>query len=185
MNRHKEQFHALSGDLIEFKPLEMKDVPAVHAFASDPAVSRFIGWKQMGSIEETEEHVQTLIGREVEGTHLYSSIIRKSSQTVIGTVILFNFDDEANQAEIGYVIGQSSWGNGFGTELAALVSGFGFRTLGLHKLRAEVVDANIGSLRILAKNGYEQEGRLRDHYFIEGCYHDAIMLGRITPIPGK
>ncbi len=99
--------------------------------------------------------------------------------------MIFNFDDEANQAELGYVMDRTKWGKGYGTELAAMMSEFGFRTLGLHKLRAEVVDANAGSLRILEKNGFVREGRLRDHYFIEDCYYDAILLGRITPIPGN
>ncbi|GEM_PF-5640579 len=57
MNRHCEEFHSLAGELIVCKPLEKEDAGSVYRFASDSDVSRYIGWKQMESIEETEEHV--------------------------------------------------------------------------------------------------------------------------------
>jgi ribosomal-protein-alanine N-acetyltransferase len=46
-------------------------------------------------------------------------------------------------------------------------------------LHANVVDANIGSSRILEKNGYLLEGRLRDYFFIEDKYYDALLFGKI------
>jgi ribosomal-protein-alanine N-acetyltransferase len=59
------------------------------------------------------------------------------------------------------------------------MSDFAFESLNLHKLHTNVVDANIGSARILEKNGYELEGRLKDHYFIEDKYYDALFFGKI------
>jgi len=59
------------------------------------------------------------------------------------------------------------------------MSDFAFESLNLHKIHASVVDANIGSARILEKNGYELEGRLRDNYFIEDKYYDALLFGKI------
>ena len=63
-----------------------------------------------------------------------------------------------NHAEIGYVFHKEHWGKGYGTESVALMSDFAFESLNLHKLHVSVVDANIGSARILERNGYELEG---------------------------
>lgn len=172
-------FHSLEGKNVYFKALSINDAEAIHSYASDKDVKRFIGWNLMKTLNETQEYIQTMIDREVAGTHLYASVVSRTTSEVIGTVMLFNFDKEANQAEIGYVFHKNHWGKGYGTESVALVSDFAFEALNLHKLHATVVDANIGSARILEKNGYVLEGRLKDHFFIEGKYYDSLLLGKI------
>ena len=169
-----ELFHSLEAEKICFKPLSMNHVKAIHSYASDKEVSRFIGWKLMNSIDETRQHIKTMLERESAGTHLYASVAIKSTGDIIGTVMLFNFDKVTNQAEIGYVFHRDHWGKG-----VALICNFAFETLKLHKLHASVADANIGSARILIKNGFELEGRLKDNYYVDGKYYDALQLGKI------
>jgi RimJ/RimL family protein N-acetyltransferase len=53
------------------------------------------------------------------------------------------------------------------------------RQLISNKLHASVVDANIGSARILEKNAYDLEGRLKSHYFIEGKYSPGCVKNTI------
>ncbi|WP_274307086.1 GNAT family N-acetyltransferase [Solibacillus daqui] len=180
MEKQAVLFHSLEGEKIYFKALRIEDVQEIHHYASDQEVSRFIGWNLMSTMEETSQFIEIMLKRESAGTHLYSSIVEKLTQAVIGTAIIFNFDQEANQAEIGYVLHKHHWGKGYGTEIVALVSDFAFKSLNLHKLHAVVVHANIGSARILEKNRYELEGRLKDHYFIEEKYYDALLFGKIT-----
>ncbi|MDP4095354.1 GNAT family N-acetyltransferase [Paenibacillus sp. P96] len=146
-------FHSLEGEYICFKSLSSNNVKEIHSYASDEDVSRFIGWNLMNTF-----------------------------QAVIGTAMIFNFDKEANHAEIGYVLHKEHWGKGYGTEAVGLMSEFAFESLQLHKLYASVVDANIGSARILEKSGYALEGRLKDHYFIEDNYYDALLYGKITKL---
>ncbi|WP_058302986.1 GNAT family N-acetyltransferase [Gorillibacterium timonense] len=174
-------FHSLEGQKIRFKPMSVEDAQAIHDYASDELVSRFIGWRLMKTANETKEYVEVMMERERAGTHYYASIVLQSTQEVIGTAMIFHFDEEANHAEIGYVFHRDHWGKGYGTESVAMMSDFAFEILQLHKLHASVVDANGGSARILEKNGYQLEGRLKDHYYIEGTYYDALLLGRIQP----
>jgi ribosomal-protein-alanine N-acetyltransferase len=172
-------FHSLDGENISFKALRTTDAQEIHNYASDKEVSRFIGWSLMDTLNETREYIETMLKREADSTHLYASIVQKSTQEIIGTAMIFNFDQEANQAEIGYVFHRDHWGKGFGTECVALMSDFAFESLNLHKLHASVVDENIGSARILEKNGYLVEGNLRDHFFIDGKYYNALLFGKI------
>lgn len=176
---NKALFHSLEGKNIYFKALSTNDAQAIHDYASDKDVKRFIGWNLMKSLNETTEFVELMINRESAGTHLYASVALKSTEEVIGTVMIFNFDKQANQAEVGYVFHKDHWGKGYGSESLALVTDFAFESLNLHKLHASVTDANIGSARILEKNGYKLEGRLKDHYFIEDKYYDSLLFGKI------
>lgn len=176
---NKDLFHSLEGKSIYFKALSTNDVQAIHDYAADKDVKRFIGWNLMKTLNETREFVELMIKREEAGTHLYASVALKSTHEVIGTVMIFNFDKEANQAEVGYVFHKNHWGKGYGAESLALVTDFAFESLNLHKLHACVTDANIGSARILEKNGYELEGRLKDHFYIEDRYYDSLLFGKI------
>ena len=171
-------FHRLEGRNIYFKPLNIIDAEAIHSYASDENVKRFIGWPLMKSLEETRSYIEDMLKRESAGTHLYASVALKSTREIIGTVMIFNFDREANHAEIGYVFHSKHWGKGYGTESVALMSKFAFEILALHKIHARVVDANISSARILEKNGFLLEGRLKDHYFIDGRYYDSLIYGK-------
>ncbi len=58
---NKEIFQSLEGDKIYFAPVKIEDVKAVHKYASDEDVSRFIGWKLMNSEEETYRFVEEII----------------------------------------------------------------------------------------------------------------------------
>jgi len=177
---NSNSFHTLEGKNVYFKALSLDDAQEIHRYASDKEVKRFIGWNLMHSIAETRSHVEMMINRELAGTHLYASVVLKSTQEIIGTVMFFNFNKESNSAEIGYVFGRGHWGKGYGTESVALITDFAFNSLNLHKLKARVTDANVSSIRILEKNGYQLEGRQKDEEFIEGKYFDLFLLGKIN-----
>lgn len=146
-----------------------------------PDVSRFIGWRLMHSLDETRECIEEMMKREAAGTHFYASIVLKSTQEIIGTAMIFNFNQEARHAEIGYVFHKEFWGQGYGTESVALMNNFAFESLKFHKIHASVVDANIGSILVLERNGFELEGRFKDYYFIEDIYYDGLFFGKIQP----
>lgn len=171
-------FHGLEGENIYFKPLNTKDAQEIHSYASDPEVSRFIGWKLMKTLNETHDYIEEMLKRESAGTHLYASIVLKSTQEIIGTAMIFNFDREAKHAEIGYVFHSKHWGKGYGTETVHLMNDFAFDSLNLHKLHGRVVDANIGSSRVLEKNGFKLEGHIKDYYFIDNSYYDELLFGK-------
>ncbi len=174
----KDLFHGLEGENIYFKALNANDAQEIHSYASDENVKRFIGWPLMKTLDETRDYIEEMVRRESAGTHLYASIVLKSTQEIIGTAMIFSFDHEAKHAEIGYVFHSRHWGKGYGTEATALMNDFAFGSLNLRKLHARVIDANIGSVRVVEKNGFELEGRLKDYYFIGQSYYDLMLFGK-------
>lgn len=171
---------AQRGERIAFKAFTLEDLEAVHEFASNEKVSKFIGWQLMKDIHETRTFVEKLVKRLGEGTHMYANILEIETGKVIGTAMLFDFDKEANHAEIGYVLNDSAWGKGYGTETVKLISDFAFETLMCRKLYARVVHVNMGSAKVLEKNKFVLEGRLKDHYFIDGDYYDSLIYAKFN-----
>jgi RimJ/RimL family protein N-acetyltransferase len=52
------------------------------------------------------------------------------------------------------VIGRADWGKGIGTSTAQLVTGYGFSTLGVAEIQAEVLRRNLASRRLLETVGF-------------------------------
>jgi RimJ/RimL family protein N-acetyltransferase len=66
------------------------------------------------------------------------------------------------KAEIGYWVTQAVRGKGIATAATKLLTGYGFETIGFHRIEALVVESNKPSLKVLTNAGYLQEGVLRD-----------------------
>lgn len=174
--KYADIFHNLSDDIISFQELDVKDTDEIHSYTSDVEVSKYIGWKLMLHREETYEHIETMRKREAAGTHLYASVVLKETGAVIGTVMLFDFHFDTSIAEIGYVFHKDFWGKGFGTRSVALICEFAEYNLKLKRLTASVVDENISSARILMKNGFSLEERVKGEYQIGGRACDKLVL---------
>lgn len=175
-----EKLYLKKTDRIRFKKVSRKDIENIHEYASDPEVSFFIGWKLKNNIHETNSLVEKMINNQEKGTHQYASVVLESTKKVIGNIMIFNYDKISNQAEIGYVFNKENWNKGHGTESLGLLIDFAFENLKIHKLFAKVVENNIGSSKILEKNNFVLEGRLRDHFYIENKYYDALLYGIIN-----
>ncbi len=48
----------LEGERIKFVALSLEDSVAIHEFASNEDVSRFIGWPLTQTLEETEKYIK-------------------------------------------------------------------------------------------------------------------------------
>lgn len=92
----------------------------------------------------------------------------------IGTISLNSIDWIIGKGEIGYMIGSKDhWGAGIATDAVQLVSDYALNRLNLHKVEAGVVEGNIGSIKVLEKNGFKEYAIIPDDYWIEGKYYDA------------
>lgn len=96
----------------------------------------------------------------------------------IGNIGLHNIDHINCSASTGTFIGeQEFWGHGYGTDAKMLLLYYAFNVLNLHRVWSEVFDFNGRSAAYNAKCGYKEEGRMRQHIWKNGAYHDAIVMG--------
>lgn len=153
---------------------------AVHVYASKPFVKKYIGWPLMQTEEETHRYVATLVSRHEAGSHIYASVEENNTGHIVGTAMIFNFDREANHAEIGYLLDDTIWGRGYGTQVVQMLTDYALRELSLRKIFARTVDANVGSSRVLEKNGFRLEAELKDYYYIEGHYLSCKFFSRYS-----
>jgi RimJ/RimL family protein N-acetyltransferase len=89
----------------------------------------------------------------------------------IGIADILDVNPVNHNAEYGILIGEREfWGKGIATEVAKVVADYGFNTLNLEHLYAEVILPNEGSKIALERAGYKEYGRKPGAAYIDGQY---------------
>ena len=81
-------------------------------------------------------------------------------------------------AYLGYSIAQRWNGHGFATGGVAHVLEYAFGDAGLHRVQAAVMPRNAGSIRVLEKNGFREEGYAVGYLCINGVWEDHRIFAR-------
>ncbi len=83
-----------------------------------------------------------------------------------------------HRAEIGYQIYDSSnRGKGIMKTVFRSVLQYGFEHMHLHRIEAMVARENEPSIRLLEGHGFEYEGCLREHYYVNNVPEDSLVYG--------
>jgi ribosomal-protein-alanine N-acetyltransferase len=107
-------------------------------------------------------------------------IIRASDGALVGGLTLANIRRGVAQAgSLGYWMGLPYIRHGYMTAAVRAVIPFAFATLRLHRLEAACIPTNIGSIRLLEKNGFVREGYAREYLCINGIWQDHLLYGRL------
>ena len=88
-----------------------------------------------------------------QNTHYCFAIFDQDRQTFLGEISLHLTDTKQQVAELGYWIGVPFWNQGFATEAIKATLEFGLSTLKLQAIYATCSSDNLGSQRVLIKNG--------------------------------
>jgi [ribosomal protein S5]-alanine N-acetyltransferase len=98
---------------------------------------------------------------------------------IAGTVALSNITRGPFQsANLGYWVSQDVNGRGLATKAVGEVIELAFGELGLHRLEAGTQVDNLGSQRVLEKNGFEPIGLARRYLLIGGEWRDHLLFQR-------
>ena len=131
------------------------DAPILYRdFGLDPEMSRYSGWNPYATPEMAEETVKDIIGSYADGRS-YSWAIEHEGK-LIGTVGAYDYDPEANSAELGISIARTCWGKGFAGEVLTAVVRYLTENEGIGRVAAWCASDNIGSARAMEKAGMKR-----------------------------
>jgi ribosomal-protein-alanine N-acetyltransferase len=107
-------------------------------------------------------------------------IFRSDDNAMVGGLTLANIRRGVAQAgSIGYWVGAPFARKGYMTAAVRALIPFCFRTLGLHRLEAACIPANIASISLLEKTGFTREGYARSYLCINGVWQDHLLYARL------
>jgi RimJ/RimL family protein N-acetyltransferase len=95
----------------------------------------------------------------------------------VGRCTLFHEDALARHAEVGIALVPEARGLGVGTAALAQLIDFAFQRRNLRRLHLSVLASNVAGLASYRKLGFVEEGRRREHCWVQGAYEDEIVMG--------
>jgi ribosomal-protein-alanine N-acetyltransferase len=111
-------------------------------------------------------------------------IFRKSDGVLLGGLTLANIRRGCAQAgSLGYWMGAAYARQGYMTAAVRAVLPFAFGTLRLHRVEAACIPANVASIRLLEKCGFQREGFARQYLCIDGAWQDHLLYARLKSDP--
>lgn len=134
------------------------DFEGVHIYSKDPETVKFMLWGP-NTPEDTHNFIQLAIAQQSIETRVnyhFVVTLRETGQIIGGCGIHLR-RPEHRGAEIGYCFNQQFWGQGYATEATGALLKFGFKDLGLHRIIATCDPHNLGSERVMQKNGLRKE----------------------------
>ncbi len=158
------------------REFEDEDWVAVHEYARDAEVSKYMEWGP-NTEKETRNFVKgaRTFRREDPRRHYELAIFHKEDKKIVGGCGLTVFDSGLHQAALGYTLHRSYWNKGIATEAALAVMRYGFEELKLHRIHATCDVLNIGSAAVMRKCGMRQEGHFLEERLIKGSWRNTYL----------
>jgi RimJ/RimL family protein N-acetyltransferase len=147
--------------LITLRKPEERDIIPLFEGVQDPLIPKYTRIPANYQMANAEHYVHE---RSPNGFTMQTEIqlVLEYDEKFAGALSFHTLVLDEAKAEIGYWLTADARGKGIATAATKLLTGYGFETIGFHRIEALVVESNKPSLKVLANAGYEQEGILRD-----------------------
>ena len=173
----------LQGGLVTLKAFQTHHIyaPEYLSWLRDPEVVRTLNLpaylETLLELNELEEYCHRLIASDRD---VFVALHSAKNDEFIGTCKIAHIDWYAATADIGIMIGNKSyWGKGVASLAIADMIKIANEEYDLNKLYAGIASGNIGSGKVLEKNGFVIEGIRKQHLFYSGEFYDQIDYGLV------
>lgn len=174
-------FPTLITERLVLRKITMDDAPELFFMRNDDRVMKYIERPRPANINDTYEFINKITEAEKNNEIITWGIALKNETKLIGTVCFINIKKENYRAEFGYAIHPDHWGKGIMNEVAKAVINYGFKEMKLHSIEANINPENIGSQKLLEKQGFVREGYFRENFFWQGKFLDSAIYSLLTP----
>ncbi len=167
----------LRTDRLLLRRFTADDLAAIHGYARDPEVVRYMPWGP-NSLSQTRAFLRQVLKTYGSGAgedHPFAVTLLQDGSLIGGCEISRQPNPDNREWMIGYCLHRGHWGRGYGCELARALICFGFGELGCHRIVATCDPRNVGSWRVMEKAGMRREGLLREHKWQKGAWRDSYI----------
>lgn len=110
----------------------------------------------------------------------YLFVIKEiETDRLVGTIGLHEHDIYHNNIRYGGIIFPEYKEKGYGSEATKLILGYAFNELKVNKVYINAFPTNEGLIALCAKLCFRFDGILREHYFLNGKYHDMYHFTKL------
>jgi ribosomal-protein-alanine N-acetyltransferase len=142
---------------------------------------QYIGVPLAKSVDEIEILVRKTKEQAVNNEGAAWALTLKNDGRMIGIAAYRKLVKEHYRGEIGYALHPSFRGMNLMYEALGAVIAYGFHTLGLHSIEANVDKENAASIKLLERLHFLREAHFRENYYFEGKFIDSVIYSLVAP----
>jgi RimJ/RimL family protein N-acetyltransferase len=167
------------GKKVRLRSFELSDLDEIMKYWNRTELRNLLGNSDRGPVSRSEEEewirtTWTLRQQKKAFTYAIETIAEKR---LIGAISLFEIDWTSRSAMVGISIyNPDYWSKGYGTESMRLILSFAFQHLNLNRVELDTFDFNERAQKCYLKVGFKEVGRRRKAQFIDGEYHDDVIM---------
>ena len=175
-------FPVLHTSRLTLRQVSPDDVNEMFALRSSKEVMQFIDRPMAITAEDALLFIQKIMDSLKNNEGITWAISLRAEPGLIGTIGFWRIDKDHHRAEIGYMLHPAWQRKGLMQEALASTLFYGFNSMRLHSVEANVKPANNASIQLLKKNDFKQEAYFRESYFYNGKFLDSMILCLLTPL---
>ncbi|MGH2442571.1 MAG: GNAT family N-acetyltransferase [Chloroflexota bacterium] len=164
----------LVGTKVRLRAIEPADYPLLATWLNDPEI--MVYWGRPGNSVSLAEVARDEERQAARGTSR-KYMIETFDALAIGQIDYYDLDLQARSTSVSIMIGNPEFlGGGYGSDAMRTLLGYLFRQVGLHRVALNVHRSNERALHSYRKNGFVEEGIMRDWAFFDGHWVDGILM---------
>ena len=171
-----ESFPKLDTQRLILRQITQEDDKSLLEVLSDEVTCKYLIHNAVNDIADIKRLITGIQRFFDEKQRIRWGIALKQDNSLIGHCGFFDIDRSNCCAEISYCLKNGLWGQGIMTEALDAMLRFGFEDYGLNRIAAKVMKGNAGSVKVMQKLGFVQEGSLRKSLYKNGQYHDLMIF---------
>lgn len=168
----------LTDGVVLLRPPEQRDIPAIVKACQDPEIPR---WTRVPA-PYTDADARWFVDAARDGWHggTDASLVVCDAATgdVLGTIALHRIHDGGG--EVGYWVERGARGRGVAARATTLLAHWALREAGLARVSLFAEPANVASLRVAEKAGFQREGVLRSWLELKGERRDFVSFSLLA-----
>lgn len=162
----------LETERLILKPIEESDLEYLMNLRWDKEVGEFIIHQAISSKDQLNWY------NNIKNDLALSVFLKEENGLkIIGTTGLYNIDYRHQRAVIKFRLDKNYQGFGYAHEFMMETLKYGFDTLNLNKIVGESMEINEKIIKTVMKAGFLVEGNLKEFYYHQGSYKNAILFG--------
>jgi ribosomal-protein-alanine N-acetyltransferase len=169
-------FPTLTTSRLLLRELSTGDAPSLYAVHADAEGMRWFGTDPMTDPGEAEKLIQAFADWWRGGSGIRWAIESPLHGVFLGTCGLFRWNRSWRSCAVGYELAPFARGNGYMKEALSAAIDYGFETMRINRVEAQVHPQNAPSVRTLETLGFLREGYQRQAGYWHGAHHDLLQL---------
>ena len=167
---------SLSGIKVNLRPGSENDFYLLYKWYNDKELNKLAGWNNSKvTIDKLRYNMSRSFGYDP-----MNLMIDSKGGTPIGTIQLYDFNEQDKSCKLGIRIGDKDyWSKGYGEDAVKTLLEYAFMKIDMYRVTLKVYEYNERAVRCYLKCGFQNEGRTRQSANIDGKFYDEIIMGAL------